>query len=183
MKLKEITIRNYKSCKDTVVNFNETLTALIGVNGAGKTNILTAINTLLESNFIASNGENDIQSNHPFITILFEQENYHVELKIADVVNKKDLWDIIYKWRIKELFPQWLEIPLWAITDPLDMQKIKFLFSEIDITDEVQSQFMSQVWLIRNYIRSTKYYSAAYFTEPINASPILDINRHRGGTT
>ncbi len=44
--LKSINIENFKSCKNTKLDFTESLCALIGKNGVGKTNILQAINWL-----------------------------------------------------------------------------------------------------------------------------------------
>src|ERR1700733_10085747 len=40
---KQLNIKNYRSCISTLVEFHPELTALIGMNGAGKTNILNAM--------------------------------------------------------------------------------------------------------------------------------------------
>lgn len=44
--LSNLTIKNYKSCLGTSLELDSKLTALIGVNGVGKSNILTAIKLL-----------------------------------------------------------------------------------------------------------------------------------------
>ena len=44
--LDEIKIKSYRSCRETIFQPNPQLTALIGINGAGKTNILNAISLL-----------------------------------------------------------------------------------------------------------------------------------------
>jgi predicted ATP-dependent endonuclease of OLD family len=46
MILKKIEIINYKSCDKTVLELHPNLTALIGINGSGKTSILSAIRLL-----------------------------------------------------------------------------------------------------------------------------------------
>jgi predicted ATPase len=57
MRLTTVVIENYKSCKNTTLECGTNLTALIGLNAAGKTNILNAINcfshlpsTILDNN-------------------------------------------------------------------------------------------------------------------------------------
>jgi recombinational DNA repair ATPase RecF len=42
MKLSKFEVRDYKSCTRTTITPSEGLTVLIGANGAGKSNILTA---------------------------------------------------------------------------------------------------------------------------------------------
>lgn len=43
MKLSKLTIRNFRSCRDTEVILQEDITALVGENASGKTNIIDAI--------------------------------------------------------------------------------------------------------------------------------------------
>ena len=47
--LKHITIKNFRSCRETSVDFNKGISALSGRNGAGKSNILKAIEWLSSS--------------------------------------------------------------------------------------------------------------------------------------
>ncbi|MEK6789483.1 MAG: AAA family ATPase [Pseudomonadota bacterium] len=46
MKISKLSIKNYRSCQETIFEPNATLTALIGPNGSGKTNILSALKLL-----------------------------------------------------------------------------------------------------------------------------------------
>jgi putative ATP-dependent endonuclease of OLD family len=43
MRLSSITIKNYRSCRDTTIEFEDDITALVGENASGKTNIIDAI--------------------------------------------------------------------------------------------------------------------------------------------
>lgn len=54
MKITKIEIQNYKSIKELVeINFYNGLpTVLIGKNGSGKTNILEALNAVVEANSV-----------------------------------------------------------------------------------------------------------------------------------
>lgn len=47
MKLKEISITNFKGCQDIHLNLDDQLTVIIGANGAGKSTILEAISIVL----------------------------------------------------------------------------------------------------------------------------------------
>ncbi len=46
--LKSLEIENYRSCRSTKLLFDETVSALVGKNGVGKTNILKCIEWLAE---------------------------------------------------------------------------------------------------------------------------------------
>lgn len=46
MKITKISIKNYRSCLDTSYELNTCLSTLIGPNGSGKTNVLSAIRLL-----------------------------------------------------------------------------------------------------------------------------------------
>lgn len=45
MKIKSISIENFRSIKNATINFNE-ITALVGENNAGKTAVLRALNSV-----------------------------------------------------------------------------------------------------------------------------------------
>jgi predicted ATP-dependent endonuclease of OLD family len=68
MMLKKLVIQGYKSCDDMVIEPNRGLTVLIGANGAGKTNILTAINTLYSPESILFPLHNRQEGNNNFIS-------------------------------------------------------------------------------------------------------------------
>ena len=52
MKINKVEINNYKSCLNTEFNLKTNLTTLIGLNAAGKTNILKAIDLFSRIEFI-----------------------------------------------------------------------------------------------------------------------------------
>ena len=58
MRITKIEIQNYKSIKELVeINFYNGLpTVLIGKNGSGKTNILEALNAVVEANSVSLRG-------------------------------------------------------------------------------------------------------------------------------
>lgn len=56
-RLLSVRIENYRSCSKTEIDFKEPLTTLVGINGSGKTNILSAIANLARRQ---KNAETDI---------------------------------------------------------------------------------------------------------------------------
>ena len=43
MKIKELYLKNFRCFEETKINFNEDYTIFVGINGAGKSSILNAI--------------------------------------------------------------------------------------------------------------------------------------------
>ena len=65
MRIKSVTIKNFRSFKDRTVHFDN-YTALVGPNGAGKSNVLCALNVFFrEANGSATNvSDLDIEDFH-----------------------------------------------------------------------------------------------------------------------
>ena len=47
MKIKELYLKNFRCFEETKINFNEDYTIFVGINGAGKSSILNAIQIML----------------------------------------------------------------------------------------------------------------------------------------
>lgn len=47
MYLRELSVKNFRSCYDTVVRFREDLTVLVGENNSGKSNVVDALRLAL----------------------------------------------------------------------------------------------------------------------------------------
>lgn len=84
IKIKKISIHNYKSCIETHCNIDDNLSAFIGVNGSGKSNFLTSL--LLFKKAITTRNYDDF-------FFFFEDEN-NIETKIAIEI---DIDNTIYK--------------------------------------------------------------------------------------
>lgn len=85
MKIKRITIKNFRTFKDLVaLDFEENYTVLVGKNGVGKTSILEAINLATSFSFTESKIKtDDFNLDTEPIEIEIEFDNYFF-LKIAD---------------------------------------------------------------------------------------------------
>lgn len=76
MKIKSISIENFRSIKNATINFNE-ITALVGENNAGKTAILRALNSVFnyeyENEFFLNSMHRYWKKTITKITIIFEE--------------------------------------------------------------------------------------------------------------
>lgn len=87
MKIKRITIKNFRSFKNsTIIDFEENYTILVGKNGVGKTSVLEAINLATSFSFVESKIKpDDFNSDTGPIEIEVEFNDYFF-LKIMDWV-------------------------------------------------------------------------------------------------
>ncbi|GHT87559.1 hypothetical protein FACS1894137_15020 [Spirochaetia bacterium] len=167
MKLKQVTIQNYKSCKETVIDINDGITALIGINGAGKTNILTAIDTLGEYYI-------DNTSNESEITAIFYEGDLCIELKIIPA----DSYQLFYEWRMSDIIPdRWFTIPMRfhiypdnASENKTELKSLLHL-QQINLSNDV---FIDEIFTrsnkVKEFLKTIYYYSAALFADPTKAA-------------
>ena len=86
--LKDFEVKNFRSCALTRTQFDTQLTALVGINGSGKTNFLNAILLLkgiLQPKFNAFfMRHNDLPEDHSSLTAKFDIDGKNIGLK-ADI--------------------------------------------------------------------------------------------------
>ena len=168
MLIQNIEIKNYKSCNKTFVEFNNKLTTLIGINGSGKTSILSAINLLK----LACSERTFFEINKPinkiFETILkvsFLNKNTEIKLKATfnyDTVNNME--EIISQAEL-----EW-EIP------KLNTKKLKIPTSySHSFFNELPNEFYKHVSEVTEFIKTINYYSATQFSDPRNYPSSVEI--------
>jgi predicted ATP-dependent endonuclease of OLD family len=182
--LKKLTIQQYKSCETTIIEPNQGLTALIGVNGAGKTNILTAMNALHSPESIPLyKQENNNTVSGPCVIAVISSGVYDVELKIQPVSNIERPYDIVYEWKIAELIPEKrLFIPSQFIADTMnktDIEKIKkhLYVNNQTVPDNVLEGFVDCIVKAKQFLKTIRYYSTTQFSEPSDINSIIDLIR------
>ena len=70
-KITEVTIRNFKSCRETVLKL-ESFTALVGYNNAGKSNLLIALSFLKD---ILTNAPKDKNEKIPLAPFMLDNDS------------------------------------------------------------------------------------------------------------
>lgn len=105
IRLSKVTIDGYRSCQNTQLPLNPEITALIGINGAGKTNALNAIKLLGNRNHrVVHQSTEDVTLNETTITAWFDiaekRIGYrsHMQLSISsrnadEIVSMHDEWN------------------------------------------------------------------------------------------
>jgi ABC-type lipoprotein export system ATPase subunit len=187
VKLAKIDIKNYRSCVSTTFEPTQTISALIGPNGSGKTTILSAIQLLIKlhasSNYYRQRSP-DPYSSDCVITATFKWNGKNVIYKaqISLINNERNEDEIIganESWVMPTVIGsrKQILIPLSAVSNGYRYPGQSFkesLVSHIEGLSGNQDAAKSAAQAIldiSHFIASISYYSASVFTNP-SSSPI-----------
>jgi predicted ATP-dependent endonuclease of OLD family len=209
MKIKKFEVINYRSCKKTIVLMQESLTGLIGINGAGKSNILNAILLLKKITRGRNNprvNPNDF-TNECEVKVDIEYDNKTIYLKILilysnDERNSDEVQFSRVRWNFKEFngTSSWIEVPIESI--PLqDNVQLSFPFNKesnnqwkthYQMKTHYQSiyypytnqKFISKLpyEILRNvaeFFYGINYYSASQFSDPSRCPVSIELEENR----
>jgi len=118
--ISNIELKNYRSCKKTAVDLQNDLSALIGINGSGKSNFLNGILLLKKIARISSHAfdEEFFESTCKMkVTFIVEQKTLPFEAVIRYTTNERNIDEVInaeQTWNFKEFtgIDKRLKIPL-----------------------------------------------------------------------
>ena len=113
MKIKELYLKNFRCFEETKIDFNTDYTIFVGVNGAGKSSILNAIQILLYPIIIASYNDNRrglCYCNLKEINILKESDITTKTKQMGSIFNQELQYPMILKSVLQESDD--MEIPL-----------------------------------------------------------------------
>jgi predicted ATP-dependent endonuclease of OLD family len=172
MKLSRIQIHNYKSCLETEVSLHDRLTVLIGANGAGKTNIMNAINLLKKMSdtrftLLPTGMETDL-------SLLFTEPDWSVELRVKPYRE----WQPLLSWRMEDILDRYVQVPLYFVqSDDVEQNSraVKNYFDvlDLDVAAEEITRFTSRMLKTKAFIESIRYYSAVQFSDVTKVDPII----------
>lgn len=188
MEITKIEIKNYRSCKHTIFHPNRNLSVLIGPNGSGKTNILTAIRLLsLLRRYRGARqySEYSDPSNSPCeIKTSFNVDGKKVDYValISLVTNEKNEDEIVFA---KEHFYMFsitgskkrIRFPLAVFGNSNMHLSYQGLISKrmniyqrdiFNSYDGISKEVAQALNRINRYIARMSYYSASQFTNPSN---------------
>ena len=205
IKIKSFEIQAYRSIKKSKINFNSEFTALIGVNGSGKSNILNAI-LLLKKTFqsryrlyplLKTNAKNkskirvELSYNGKSVILYGEIYFESEERNFDEIIGTK------IKWDFSNLFEgaNNIELPndfYYYSRDPevvrFDASKIISFFNSSHSVNDIKidkkqitilEQTLPHIRRILDFFASTNYYSASQFSDPSKCPNYLELDEDR----
>ena len=202
MNISKISIKSYRSCQLTEFEPNKELSALIGPNGSGKTNVLSAIR-LLSSLWQARNRR--LINEEPLTSISEIKTWYNWDGKtiihtaqlnlVTNENNQDEILETDESWYMYDITnsKKKIKLPMGMVFDLIYQPRMQsssrsstrksYLIEYINKELGFDAKVIDAVEAVANFIRQIKYYSASQFTNPAN-SPISfeveDAGRIRG---
>ncbi len=186
-----IKIINYRSCIDTSFELNDNLTALIGANGAGKTNILNTFSIL-----------GSISGERSFYRPVLEKNNIDSSIISASIQLNNKKYDLRFEFyldfdeysenvRLIKLDYKRLPLPSWTVIDERDLQYANYYLTEKnnDNKEFILSMLQGSRKLkeekiaLIDVLKEIKYFSATKFADPSKASSSIELINVRGSST
>lgn len=192
MKLKSISVASYRSCIRTRLTLHPELTVLIGVNSAGKSNILSSLLLLKKITRSRSmrNREHDpaLSRCQVMADIAFRNKSLFVKGDIVYESDERNADDVQYtnlKWNFREFInnAKWQTIPIEFI---MYDQPYRFIVDRrwgvqrLREYREVLPKELSPV--LHNavrYLNSINYYSASQFADPSRCPVSIELEENR----
>jgi len=172
MKIKEVEINNYRSCIKTKFELQDNLTALIGINGVGKSNILNALQLLTKNRrnrryFDEEHNEN-LLITKLFLTLVYEEKLIFLRANIfyeTDERNTDEIFNIDLKYRIENSNSR-----KWNKIDS-DFSEVAYFMNKrgiVNVPKNKEFQSEKAKWEIKllQQLNKVNYYSATQFSDP-----------------
>jgi predicted ATPase len=171
IKIIRVEIKNYKSCLTTTLDINDELTALIGANGAGKTNILSAIDVVKRGepqDFVKNLQDGTIAGT--YIKMTFMVDDTPVELISTPLFQTtENPITITNLWKFETLLnDKHLVFPLLLLNtniEPHDIEiKNRDLFIDIKSDHDILERVLPNMLRVKEFIDSILYFHSFQFS-------------------
>ena len=195
MKIAKISIKDYRSCSHTEFRLHKNLSVLIGPNGSGKTNVLTAIRllTALADFRYGGLGEDEPAASESEIKVWYDWNGRQVvhtavlhlitnERNEDEIVGSDESWDLSSITGSKEACRMSLRDCLGFTHEREKHARTEVRESKTSYgytgQQELPEEAFQAVKDIVRFVRKIKYYSASQFTNPTNC-PVYIETRNR----
>lgn len=202
MKITKMSIKNYRSCKETVFEPHPELTIFIGPNGSGKTNTLSAVRllgSLLKTARLRRGLKEEIPSTATEIKTWFDWNGKSIihtaKLSVAsNERNEDEILDASETWYMFDVTgsKKRTNLPLEIIYDISHSRDIAIRYNRSrSLANHVlgylkerggNEQALEVMVDIANYIENISYYSASQFTNPSVCPISFEVEAESGST-
>lgn len=191
MRITALMIKNYRSCTETSISPHPELSALIGINGSGKTSVLSAILFLRKIIGWGPWGRsNEKASNQCTLQIDFDLDGKTIQYEaVVDYTtterNSEEVTNTAEKWNLKDITGEdrWIPFPTFLLRTGREGSKYIFAEfahwkrraiahgTEIITLGDLPEAFMEEPILpllqkVVGFISKISYYSASQYTNP-----------------
>lgn len=186
MKINRFEISNYRSCINTKLDLDENLTALIGINGVGKSNILYGFQLFnkIKNNrqFLFGTPQDGLSKTKINIEIEFNSRKIYVRSDFFYETDERNIDDVIFteiKYRFEGDNPRkWNKINP-EIFDIVEYYKNRNSNHRIQIPKQFQTgAFEFETQLIQS-LSNINYYSATQFSDPSKCPVSIESDDYR----
>jgi len=207
MKLLKFSIRNYRSCDLTTLSPNSGLTALIGVNGSGKSNLLSAILLLKRAtrgSMYLSRLADDEYVNRSHVNAEIDYNGAEISLRgdIFYSTNNRNIDEVVrtkLKWNLESITGKkgWIELPIemfmygdnYRFILSAGHKKLSYnqmargrWYTRREMKNLLPDKVFPAVREITKYLMDIHYYSASQFSDPSRCPVSLELEDNRPRT-
>ena len=192
--LKNLYVRDYRSCLDTEFALNPQLSVLIGPNGSGKTNILNAmllLRSLTEESWQGRYGNEESPTSVCKVRAKFDLEGKIATLNatiptFTDQANHDIVIGAIERWYLKDFTgnPKRPSIPLWYARSMFDNSRVRMAKARFERRrlyygrhrfPDLENKILEPIRAVADFLASMSYYSASQFTNPARCPVSFEI--------
>ncbi len=195
MLIEKIAISDYRSCINTELQLQPDLSVLIGPNGSGKTNILTAcllLQAITHSEPRARRGDQYARNECKIKATFLEEARKSILTATIDLQtnpdNTDDVLDSRTTWYAKDYTgnQKRFDAPLWFYDEygeyGIQQRRVRIsrmgsrrVIYDYPFWDDMPEEFSSTHQKIASFLQGVRYYSASQFTNPAECPPSFEV--------
>ena len=187
IQITNVDIKNYRSCINTRLKVESNLIALIGANGAGKSNILNSFLLLSSSSRFGNTRmykDRDLNESFTHSIIIFdinlEGKKFKLKAEIYYETNERNSDDIHY---LKIQFKQNKKGERYKQVEDILIEYSQYIrsrdFQLSDLPKRFRTKFNNNFLRCFYFIKEASYYSATQYSDPSNCPVSIELDKNK----